>query len=429
MMKAIRIASTSISIVLLSCQILLGQGGTWTTEAPLPSRIVEAASGVIGCKLYVVGGFGAVDRLSSTLAYDPVTNTWEARTPMPAVRNEAVGAVVDGMLYIIGGFDSQGYAVGAVEAYNPRTDTWSEKAPMPTPRWRAAAGVVDGLIYVAGGFDEYAEDLTTLIVYDPKTDNWITKAPEPTGGGGAASAVIVGVLYVAGGLHVGPGATSLRTVQAYDPRTNSWSTKTPAPFEFDSAVSGGIDGKLYVAGGSNVSQSGGFAVKNTLLAYDPSSDSWLLAPSMPTARFSAGGGVIDDALYVAGGEGDKFSFPLVNEAFSPYLSVTIRVNPTSINLKSNGKIDAVILSWNTFDATSVNPETVTLAGASVVTEENGTPVFTFDDVNGDGILDLIVHFRARDLQLTNTDTQVVLKGQTFGGQLIKGVALIRIVPQ
>ncbi|HEV2351881.1 MAG TPA: kelch repeat-containing protein [Terriglobia bacterium] len=414
----------------------LAQGGLWTTKAPLPSPVAAAASGVINGKLYLAGGFNlASGCLASTLVYDPATNTWEARAPMPAARDEAVGAVVDGVLYVIGGSNDQGSTLRTVEAYDPNTNTWSEKAPMPTPRSAAAEGVVGGVIYVAGGWGYLGPNLKTLEAYDPKTNTWTTEAPVPTGRFGAASAVIGGILYLAGGMQAGTGGTSLRTVEAYNPRTNSWSTRTQAPYQFGwSAVTGVIAGKFYVAGGYDLTQNGSFTIRNNLSAYDPGSDSWLLEPSMPTGRLSAGGGGVGDVLYVVGGEacvGFGFcSSPIVaaNEAFSPYLPVGIRVNPATINLRSNAKIKVAILSTSMFDATSVIPDSVKLSGALAETERNGTPIFSFDDVNDDGILDMVLTFRARDLQLTKADKQVVLKGQTFAGQLIKGVATVRIVP-
>jgi hypothetical protein len=167
-------------------------------------------------------------------------------------------------------------------------------------------------------------------------------------------------------------------------------------------------------------------------AFNPAANDWQSESPMLTPRDLPAAAVAEDTLYVMGGTavgpGPYGPLYAVNEAFSPFLSVTIRVNPSTINLRSNAKIKVAILSTSMFDATSINPDTVKLSGALAETERNGTPIFSFDDVNDDGILDLVVTFRARDLQLTKADTQVVLKGQTFAGQLIKGVASVRIVP-
>jgi hypothetical protein len=55
--------------------------------------------------------------------------------------------------------------------------------------------------------------------------------------------------------------------------------------------------------------------------------------------------------------------------------------------------------------------------------------YSFADVNHDGLVDLLVDFRARDLQLAATDTQAVVKATTFAGQRIRGVDQVRIVNQ
>ena len=81
-----------------------------------------------------------------------------------------------------------------------------------------------------------------------------------------------------------------------------------------------------------------------------------------------------------------------------------------------------------FDATTVNPTTVTLAGASLRVKGKGAPMASFTDVDGDGLLDLMLHVETEALQLSDTDTEAVLLGQTFDGTHISGVDTIRVVP-
>jgi hypothetical protein len=76
------------------------------------------------------------------------------------------------------------------------------------------------------------------------------------------------------------------------------------------------------------------------------------------------------------------------------ISVSIDIKPGSypntINLGSNGVVPVAILSSATFDARTVNPSTVTLASAPVKLTGNGTPMSSYQDVNGDERLDLVV---------------------------------------
>ncbi|MBN2015912.1 T9SS type A sorting domain-containing protein [Candidatus Dojkabacteria bacterium] len=100
----------------------------------------------------------------------------------------------------------------------------------------------------------------------------------------------------------------------------------------------------------------------------------------------------------------------------------------SVNLGSNGNVPVAILSSETFDATTVDPTTVTLANASVKLKGKGTPMASSEDVNGDGLLDLVIQIETEALTLSVGDTEAVLMGQTYNGTPIRGTGTVRIVP-
>ena len=114
------------------------------------------------------------------------------------------------------------------------------------------------------------------------------------------------------------------------------------------------------------------------------------------------------------------------------ISVTIDIKPgsfpNSINLGSGGTVPVAIFSTTTFDATTVDPLTVTLASAPVQLKGKGTPMASTQDVDGDGRLDLVVHVETEALELSQTDTQAVLEGQVSGGTMIRGNDSVRVVP-
>ncbi|WP_242342325.1 CARDB domain-containing protein [Anaeromyxobacter terrae] len=103
-------------------------------------------------------------------------------------------------------------------------------------------------------------------------------------------------------------------------------------------------------------------------------------------------------------------------------------SPNSINLGSNGVVPVAILSSPTFDATTVDPLTVTLASSPIVLRGNGTPSASAEDVNGDGLKDLVVQVATEALQLTTASTSAVLQGRTYTGQAIAGNDDVNIVP-
>lgn len=79
---------------------------------------------------------------------------------------------------------------------------------------------------------------------------------------------------------------------------------------------------------------------------------------------------------------------------SPLLHVGIDIKPgdaaNTINLRSGGIVSVAILGSATFDPLTVDPETVTLAGAHVATRGRGVPMTSARDVNRDGYPDLLL---------------------------------------
>ena len=114
------------------------------------------------------------------------------------------------------------------------------------------------------------------------------------------------------------------------------------------------------------------------------------------------------------------------------IPVTIDIKPgsfpNSVNLGSGGTVPVAIFSTQTFDARTLNPSTITLASAPVKLKGQGTPMASFQDVNGDGLPDLVVHVSTETLQLSDTDTAAVLRGKTSNGRGVKGTDSVRVVP-
>jgi hypothetical protein len=96
--------------------------------------------------------------------------------------------------------------------------------------------------------------------------------------------------------------------------------------------------------------------------------------------------------------------------------------PNSINLKSKGNVPVAIFSGPTFDATTVDRSTVTFAGASPLLIGESP-----EDINGDGLLDIVLHFNIQDLNLQPGDTEASLTGRTFDGQEFEAWDSVRII--
>jgi hypothetical protein len=118
----------------------------------------------------------------------------------------------------------------------------------------------------------------------------------------------------------------------------------------------------------------------------------------------------------------------VVEAIEVQIDVKPGSNPNIVNLKSKATLPVAILSSPSFSAATVSPLTVRLAGVPVSLRNNGTPMASLEDVNGDGLIDLVLHFSIQALPQFTSDTDITLVGETSDGQLITGSDSIHLVP-
>ncbi len=99
----------------------------------------------------------------------------------------------------------------------------------------------------------------------------------------------------------------------------------------------------------------------------------------------------------------------------------------TINLGSNALIAVAVLSSADFDAATIDPPTVRLAGAPIEPRANGSLMVSLEDVDGDGLRDFLAHVRVANLELGPLASEVVLLGATRDGIGIHGRDRVRVV--
>lgn len=109
--------------------------------------------------------------------------------------------------------------------------------------------------------------------------------------------------------------------------------------------------------------------------------------------------------------------------------------PNSINLRSAGVIPVAILSSETFDALTIDEETIFLASAGVrvagrvgVAGRSGKFMCHEEDVNDDGFDDLVCQIETAEFLIEPGEDTAELTAETFNGTPIQGTDSIRIVP-
>lgn len=111
--------------------------------------------------------------------------------------------------------------------------------------------------------------------------------------------------------------------------------------------------------------------------------------------------------------------------------IDVEIPAGEMNLNSRDKFKVIIPTTDGFDASDVDLETVTVgdgrgADTRVLRKKNGGLMARLEDEDGDGDLDLVLHFSVQDLvangDLTESSTELVFEAATYAGPAIRGSA-------
>ena len=173
---------------------------------------------------------------------------------------------------------------------------------------------------------------------------WETRAPMPQSRQELATSVLNGKVYVMGGFDVGGNSTA--TVQVYDPATDTWALAHSLPHAVNHNSAAVVGGKLYSFG----------AGAGETFVYSPTNNSWTAVASSNYAHsFTAAVGVINDKIYVAGGAGTPSQREL--EVYDPVANTWTVKAPMSVprNHTAGGVIDGKFyVVGGRFQASSTN---------------------------------------------------------------------------
>lgn len=206
-------------------------------------------------------------------------------------------------------------------------------------------------------------------------------------------------------------------IQKFDGAGNfllAWGTPGSGPGQFSRPFGMDFDrssGTLYVADGFN----------DRVQIFDRAGH---YEGAIGGVRGAAAGQMDTPFAVAADGKGNVYVADTLNwriQKFGrPVREAVIDVRPganNKVNLRSNGLVTVAVLTTDDLDAGDVDPQSLALgpAGARIV-HAGGH----FQDVDGDGDLDLVLHFRIREIGIACGDVSVTLTGATWNGEKFEG---------
>ena len=330
-----RLLLLSACLSLLGAAGAAGQGtGQWVELGSMPRSNAEFGAARIGGLIYVAGGFADESALR---IYDPATDSWSDGEDLPNGNHHPAVIGFGGKLYVIGGFDTE----SMVQIYDPATDSWSFGAEVPTPRRAMAIVELDDRIHIIGGTDgdSGGGGRAEHEIYDPVADTWEIAAPLLEGRDHGYAGVVRRKIYFASGrLNL----VLQDDLQIYDPDTDSWSLGPPLPTAASGHAVQVVDNRLYVFGGEDVPNG---AVTRASQQFDPAAGSWTLVTELPHPLHAAASAVFGGSIYLFGGtsfvEPDsqgtqrvlRFDPPIVVEVIAPRKLKAKILSSTEVRLR------------------------------------------------------------------------------------------------
>jgi len=254
---------------------------------------------------------------------------------------------------------------------------------MPTARGGIATAVANGRIYAIEGFPATGGGTNVVEAYDPVADTWSTKASSTIARAYASAVTINGKIYVVGGCVDSDCRIGVSTVvEEYDPVTNTWAIKAPMPTRRFEAVVGVINNKLYVTAGRTDCPPCS-PNPTSLEVYDPATNTWTTKAPMPAAQ-NGPGGVVSGKLYVAGGVNASGTLVNTLRVYDPVTDQWNVATPTASTARIGngvGNLDGILYSVSGQLASGTilnsvetyNPETDTWSSIASIPSGRYTP--------------------------------------------------------
>jgi N-acetylneuraminic acid mutarotase len=154
--------------------------GEWTRGPNLPVAVRDAALGVLGDDLWLVGGTAIENdqpvSQSNTYVFRKGGDAWESGPPLHTPRSGVAVATLGSFLVAVGGQTTDGTILDSVEVLPKGASNWKVTQPMSIPRSFASALAMNGRIYAVGGRNPGVPAVNSVESWRSGAASWRTES-------------------------------------------------------------------------------------------------------------------------------------------------------------------------------------------------------------------------------------------------------------
>ena len=134
---------------------------------------------------------------------------------------------------------------------------------------------------------------------------------------------------------------------------------------------------------------------------------------------------------LTGGAGNDFARDDLNLVQVPKpigIDVKPGSDPNCFNINGHGVIPVAVLGSTSLDVAMVDQSTLSFGGLEVRVRGNKGPLCGLEDVNLDGVYDLVCHFDDDATNWTPGNGEATLSGELLDGTVIEGTDSVCVLP-
>ena len=362
--------------VKITSDIVIGAEELDIGVASLPEPIYEAASAVIGNKIYLFGPSGTTYK-DTINVFDTENNTIATlETKLPTAAMGIASAVVGTKIYLFGGQTGISSYLNTINIFDTKNNTITTANSTISPAASViSAAVVGTKIYLFGGYKYFTPNSQAIIsVYDTENDTvTILNAVLPSGAHSIASAVVGTKIYLFGGNYYNGSSTKyLNTISVFDTETNMIDTiDVTLPIASYSIASAVVGTKIYLFGGK-CSGNTVWSSLDSINVFDTTNNTiTTLDTRLPKSTYGIALGVIGNKIYLIGGRGESLN--------TGYELKTVDIFNVSLPLSTNTLLIETDIGKNlvnVFPSIQIGIKGVYLGNADGYAEKVPTALYT-----------------------------------------------------